>query len=93
MSVQRYDLNACIGCRICNEICPMDVFRFDEALNKSVIAYVENCQSCGQCYVNCPGHSLVLSNYNIGFAVTSVRAANTAYSKPAAVVATQPVGV
>jgi MinD superfamily P-loop ATPase len=70
----------------------MDVFRFDEKAAKSVIAYPENCQSCGQCYVNCPGHSLMLSNYTTGMAITSVRAANTAYSGPAAVSASQQFG-
>jgi NAD-dependent dihydropyrimidine dehydrogenase PreA subunit len=80
MSVQRYDLNACIGCRNCINFCPMDVFRFDEKENKSVIAYVENCQSCGQCYVNCYGRSLVISNLASGYAITSHRATNTAYA-------------
>jgi len=79
MSVQRYDLNSCIGCGICNLICPMDVFRFDEAKMKSVIAYPENCQSCGQCYVNCPGRSLVIVNSTFAYAITSHRATTTAY--------------
>lgn len=79
MSVQRYDLNACIGCRNCVDICPMDVFRFDEKENKSVIAFVENCQSCGQCYLNCYGRSLVIANQMSGYAITAHRATNTAY--------------
>ncbi len=58
MSVIRVDLNKCIGCQRCYKICPMDVFRFDYVRQKSVIAYPENCQSCGQCYLNCPSHSL-----------------------------------
>lgn len=58
MSVIRTDLSKCIGCQRCYKICPMDVFRFDYARRKSVIAYPENCQSCGQCYLNCPAHSL-----------------------------------
>ena len=45
MSVARYDLNKCIGCKSCVTVCPMDVFRFDEAAKKSVIAYPENCQA------------------------------------------------
>lgn len=75
MSVIRYDLNACIGCRNCVNVCPMDVFRFDEEQNKSVIAYPENCQSCGQCFLGCQGRSLLISYYATGFAVTSARAA------------------
>ncbi|MGD9211766.1 MAG: ferredoxin family protein [Desulfobacteraceae bacterium] len=68
MSVQRYDLNACLGCKKCYYICPMDVFRFDKVKKKSVIAYPENCQSCGQCYLNCLGHSLIIVNDMFGYA-------------------------
>ncbi len=73
MSVMRADLNKCIGCKRCMTICPMDVFRFNEAARKSVIAYVENCQSCGQCYVNCPGHALAMSDYEMSSALTNYR--------------------
>ena len=75
MSVQRFDLNKCIGCRNCVNICPMDVFRFNVDMNKSVIAYPENCQTCGQCYVYCLGHSLAISGEGFGYPITSVRAA------------------
>ena len=73
MSVIRGDLNKCIGCRTCVTICPMDVFRFNEAALKSVIAYVEDCQTCGQCYVNCPGKSLAMSDYTASSALTNYR--------------------
>jgi NAD-dependent dihydropyrimidine dehydrogenase PreA subunit len=76
MSVERYDINKCIGCRNCVNICPMDVFRFNEDLNKSVIAFPENCQTCGQCFVNCLGHSLALSGEEFGYPVTGVRGAS-----------------
>lgn len=75
MSVIRYDLNKCIGCQHCVTVCPMDVFRFDYDAMKSVIAYPENCQSCGQCYVGCQGRSLLISNYQQSFAVSCARAA------------------
>ena len=74
MSVQRYDLNKCIGCMNCVNICPMDVFRFDYEHFKSVIAYPENCQSCGQCFVNCLGRSLCLVNDEYGYSPTAYRA-------------------
>lgn len=78
MSVIRADLNKCIGCRNCAEICPMDVFYFDEAAHKSVIAYPENCQSCGQCYVNCKGRALDMTNETFGYSIMPVRGVTTA---------------
>lgn len=73
MSVNRIDLNSCIGCGTCARICPMDVMRFDSAAGKSVIAYLENCQSCGQCYLNCPGHSLGIDAVQYTYGMVSAR--------------------
>ena len=73
MAVRRLDLNKCIGCMNCVSICPMDVFRFDAKENKSVIAYPENCQSCGQCWLNCLGHSLYFDNEIRAVALTASR--------------------
>lgn len=77
MSVQRYNINNCIGCQMCVNICPMDVFRFNTDVKKSVIAYPENCQSCGQCFVHCPGHSLTICNDMYGYALTAYRASTS----------------
>jgi ferredoxin len=56
----------------------MDVFRFDSGAMKSVLAYPENCQGCGQCYVGCQGRSLTLSWYETRFAIPGARAVTTA---------------
>ena len=74
MSVIRYDLDACIGCRLCIQVCPFDVFRFNEEHKKSVIAYPEVCISCGQCYIYCPGKSLALSHTTYAHTLASYRA-------------------
>ena len=73
MSVVRISMENCIGCRKCEQICPMDVFRFEPETRKSVIAYPEDCQSCGQCYLNCPGHSLGFTDLAASAALTAVR--------------------
>lgn len=78
MGVIRVDLNRCIGCENCVNICPMDVFYFDPAAHKSVLAYPENCQSCGQCFLNCQGRSLGISNDQFGFPITAYRGASAA---------------
>lgn len=78
MSVVRLDLNRCIGCENCVNICPMDVFYFNAEAHKSVIAYPENCQSCGQCFLNCKGRSLGISNDLFSFPITAFRGATSA---------------
>lgn len=73
MSVIRYDLDRCVGCRRCVDICPMDVFRFNEEKRKSVIAYPEDCITCGQCFFYCPANSLAISDGVYGHAINSFR--------------------
>lgn len=74
MAVERYDLNTCIGCRNCINACPMDVFRFDEEKNKSIIAYPENCQACGMCFYVCLGDSLQISLQNHMYPIVPMNA-------------------
>lgn len=78
MSVIRVDLNKCIGCKRCVDVCPLDVFYFDPEARKSVLAYPECCQNCGQCYVNCPTRSLGMSNETYGYPLTAYRSTTTA---------------
>ena len=78
MSVVRVDVNKCTGCRNCVEICPMDVFYFNEQAHKSVIAYPENCQSCGQCYVNCEGRAIGITNDAFAFPIMPIRGVSKA---------------
>jgi MinD superfamily P-loop ATPase len=51
----------------------MDVFYFDRTAHKSVMRYPENCQSCGQCYMNCKGRSLGMTNDIFGYPLVSTR--------------------
>lgn len=73
MSIKRYDLKKCIGCRRCVLICPMDVFYFDETAKKSVLAYPDSCQNCGQCFLNCPTGSLSFDNGTYTYALGASR--------------------
>ena len=51
----------------------MDVFHFDFASKKAVMAYQENCQNCGQCWLNCLGCLLIFDNEIHAYAVTASR--------------------
>lgn len=74
MSIARKSFEACIGCQKCVERCPMDVFYYDARINKSVIVYPENCQSCGQCYLVCPADSLMIVDTVFEYSPVPMRA-------------------
>lgn len=73
MSVVRKDLSACIGCGTCVDICPMDVMRLDVVRGKSVIAYVGQCMTCGQCWLRCPTESIVIQNETATLGMNAAR--------------------
>jgi NAD-dependent dihydropyrimidine dehydrogenase PreA subunit len=43
----------CIGCDICTEVCPQDVFDTQPGA-PPIIARQEDCHSCRQCNLHCP---------------------------------------
>jgi electron transport complex protein RnfB len=46
------DQEGCIGCAICVEVCPTEVFEMSG--NKAVVMKPEGCNGCGLCVENCP---------------------------------------
>jgi adenylylsulfate reductase subunit B len=44
----------CIGCQTCYDICPIDVFTWDEETDMPKVAYEEECWHCGICWMECP---------------------------------------
>jgi len=48
------DPKKCIGCGLCENVCPAGVFRKDLISGKSIVLHLENCQACGACVENCP---------------------------------------
>lgn len=54
MPIEKIDEIKCNGCKVCIDVCPLDVIRFDE--NKSIarIAYSEHCDFCFMCEDHCP---------------------------------------
>lgn len=54
----KIDYHRCNGCRRCYDICPMDVYLWDEELKMPTVAYEEECWHCGICFMECPKRAI-----------------------------------
>ncbi len=52
--IKTIDLNACVGCGNCALVCPNDIIRMDESVQKASIVYQEDCTACRLCQDRCP---------------------------------------
>lgn len=52
----KLDKEKCIGCGICLEVCPHQIFLIQEG--KAVIREIDRCMECGACSKNCPVQAL-----------------------------------
>jgi NAD-dependent dihydropyrimidine dehydrogenase PreA subunit len=52
------DHKKCIGCGMCQEVCPHHVFKMDG--KKAQIQYRDNCMECGACARNCPAEAIAV---------------------------------
>lgn len=49
------DVEKCTGCKLCYDICPMDVICWDEKKDLPFMGiHYDECQHCGDCYTDCP---------------------------------------
>lgn len=55
--IKSIDDLTCISCGLCENVCPMDIFRRHD--NKIYIAYPEDCCNCMQCLFVCPVDAVV----------------------------------
>ena len=51
--IRSIDKKACVGCTICEMICPGDVIVMD-AERKAEIKYSQDCWTCFSCEMSCP---------------------------------------
>ncbi len=49
----KIDYSRCTGCGKCHEICPADIFMFDDSSKLLTVEYPEECCYCGACIMDC----------------------------------------
>lgn len=54
------DVNRCIGCGMCEIVCPHGVFAVEN--NKARILGLEACIECGACALNCPVDAIAVAS-------------------------------
>lgn len=52
----RLDSDACVGCRMCETVCPHGVFQMNG--DKAEIEDLDGCMECGACAQNCPADAI-----------------------------------
>jgi NAD-dependent dihydropyrimidine dehydrogenase PreA subunit len=50
---------ACVGCKVCMEICPPDVLGMD-ANQKAYVVHPQDCQFCFLCVFDCPVDAITI---------------------------------
>lgn len=54
----KIDYRRCTGCKKCYDLCPMDVFTWDEETKMPRATYEEECWFCGICWEDCPKRAI-----------------------------------
>lgn len=54
----KVDYKKCIGCKICYDRCPLDVYTWDEELDMPRVTYWDECWHCGICWMECPKRAI-----------------------------------
>lgn len=52
------DVELCIGCGMCVQVCPMNVYHLDKARRKADLIHPQDCVNCNACVHRCPTHCL-----------------------------------
>jgi heterodisulfide reductase subunit A len=60
-TVATVDSTTCVGCKVCQSLCPYEALSFDKDNNISVVNEIL-CEGCGTCVSACPTGALSLKN-------------------------------
>lgn len=55
----------CIGCHLCDIVCPTNVFERNPDTRKYEVVNIDACEACGACIENCPTEA-ILNNFREG---------------------------
>lgn len=64
------DVDKCVGCGLCETVCPHGVFGIGE--NKAYLVDKDSCIECGACALNCPVKALSV-NPGVGCAAAFIQ--------------------
>ena len=70
----KYNSELCIGCGMCEAVCPHAVFTMNGRVAQLVRP--EACMECGACQLNCPADAITVDS-GVGCAAAMIRAALT----------------
>lgn len=64
----KIDVDKCTGCKQCYKTCYVDVFRWDEARERPIATYPEECATCNWCEITCPKNAIeVVPDYHMPY--------------------------
>ncbi len=66
------DADLCIGCGLCEELCPYNAHQVEEGKSKTIAAL---CRGCGVCAAECPKRAITMLHYTDQQILAQVKAA------------------
>lgn len=56
---------ACIGCKVCVKVCPVNVLAFNANTGRALPQNSNGCIGCGHCIVNCPVNAIAVKGLGL----------------------------